>query len=162
MTVLDASSINTTTMKLAHRPIPGLAVLALALTLSSCQSCEVPPDPVLPVDLSGYWAGSYTLYDGTGRALTDSLLLQIRADAGQLRGEGVRKRFLPEMAPVESEVDVLGTVVVNTFRIELVDPATRNRAVYSGKAEGDTLSGRLTVEGVEMGELRMVGYRTDS
>ncbi len=149
-------------MNSASGPARSLALLALALTISSCQSCEVPKEPVLPTDLSGDWAGSYTLYDGTGRALADSLLLQIRSDNGQLRGEGVRKRFLPDMEPAESEIDLLGSVVVNTFRIELIDPSTGNRAVYSGKVEGDTLTGTLSVEGIDMGEVRMIGYRGDS
>lgn len=130
-----------------------------ALLISSCSSCEVPREPVLPADLTGRWVGSYTLFDGVGRALTDSLEIELDSDRGRVSGEGTRKRFLPENEPTESQIRAEGTVVVNTFRIDLIDVTSLNRATFSGKVEGDTLAGTLAVDGQVMGELRMVGYR---
>jgi hypothetical protein len=131
----------------------------LALFLSSCSSCEVPREPVLPADITGRWTGAHTLYDGAGRALTDSLWLTIASDRGDVSGDGVRKRVLKDTPPVETLIEIEGNVVVNTFRIELIDPQTRHRAVYSGKVDGDTLSGRLSVDGQDVGLLTMVGHR---
>ena len=143
------------------QPLARATLLAgtVALTLSSCSSCEAPEEPVLPADLSGHWTGAYTLFDGTGRALTDSLLVDIKSNRGQLSGAGSRTRYLPEQEPMEGQIRVEGSVVINTFRIEFVDPATGNRALYSGKVDGDTLSGRLSVDGNPVGDLRMTGYR---
>ena len=136
-----------------------LLALSLAALLASCSSCEVPKEPVLPADLTGHWVGAYTLYDAAARPLTDSLRIDLESVRGQVMGSGSRVRYLQDMEPIASEVEVQGSVVVNTFRIELIDPATRNRAVFDGKVEGDTLSGQLSVEGQAMGDLRMVGYR---
>jgi hypothetical protein len=141
------------------RRVRGLLLLTLALSAASCSSCEVPREPVLPTDVTGRWKGAYTFYDGVGRSLTDSLWITIDSDRGDVTGEGVRKRMMPEMPPMEGMFEVKGSVVVNTFRIELIDIETRNRAVFSGKVEGDTLSGRLSVDGTVMGDLRMISHR---
>lgn len=143
-----------TTAGVAARPL----LLSLTLTLASCSSCEVPRDPVIPADITGTWHGAYTLYDGTGRRLTDSLLIDIESDRGEVVGSGLRKRYLPGAQPMESEIRLEGSVVLSTFRLELVDPVSQNRAVFSGKIEGDTLSGQLSVDGEVMGDLRLVGY----
>lgn len=137
----------------------GVLLLTFALSAASCSSCEVPREPILPADISGHWKGAYTFHDGVGRSLTDSLWIAIDSDRGDVTGEGVRKRMLPDMPPIEGMFEVEGSVVVNTFRIELIDIETRNRAVFSGKVEGDTLSGRLSVDGSVMGDLRMIGHR---
>lgn len=144
----------------ARRPLTGgTLLLTLALSLASCSSCEVPREPVLPADITGRWEGAYTLYDGGGRPLTDSLWLTLDSDRGEVSGDGVRKRILPGQQPMESLIEIDGSVVINTFRIELIDPETRNRAVFSGKVEGDTLAGQLSVDGTPMGDLKMVGHR---
>jgi len=137
----------------------GILVSTVPLVLGSCSSCEVPREPVLPADISGRWVGSYTLYDGAGRPLTDSLWLTIESDRETLSGEGVRKRMLPDMPPMETMIEIGGSVVVNTFRLEMTDVDTRSRATYSGKVEGDTLSGNISIDGAVMGDLKMVGHR---
>ncbi len=137
----------------------GLLLSVLALSLASCSSCEVPREPVLPADITGHWIGSYALHDGAGRQRTDSLWITLDSDRGDVTGEGVRKRIVPGEAPTEGMFEVEGSVVVNTFRIELIDIETRKREVFSGKVEGDTLSGRLSVDGAVVGELKMVGHR---
>jgi len=144
---------------LPPRLIRFLVLPVLPLLIPACSSCEVPREPVLPADMTGIWEGSYTLYDGVGRALTDSLRFEIESNRGQISGEGTRRRFLPEEDPMVTPIEITGAIVVNTFRIELIDTETRNRAVFSGSMEGDTLSGRLSVDGSVVGELRMVGQR---
>ena len=119
----------------------------------------MPREPVLPTDISGSWTGAYTLYDGTGRPLTDSLSFDIDSDLGDVAGEGARKRIVPDLPPAETPVEIKGAIVVNTFRLELIDRDTGNRAIFSGKVEGDTLAGSLSVDGVAMADLKMIARR---
>ena len=79
--------------------------------LASCSSCDRPAEPVIPVDLTGSWVGSYTLYDGAGRPLTDSISVSLQSDGGRVAGEGVRIRYVQEMPPRETRIVVTGSFI---------------------------------------------------
>ncbi len=149
-----------TRTSLIIRPVTGLLRPALLLlVMAACSSCEVPREPVLPADISGRWQGSYTLYDETGSAVTDSLRLELDSDGEEVTGEGIKNRMLADVPATETSVRVEGLVVVNTFRLELIALDPRGQAIFSGKVEGDTLAGRLSLDEVVIAELMLVGRR---
>ncbi len=136
--------------------LSALIFAALGIGLGSCSSCDPPVEPIIPVDLRGTWTGGYTVYDGTGRPLTDSLLVTLDMDRERVAGEGIRTRVIDGRPPQEAQVSVTGTVAVTVFRLEFGDPSSGHSAVFSGKVVDDTLRGRLTVGGTAVGSLDMV------
>lgn len=134
--------------------LPGLFVI-LCVSVAGCSSCNRPAEPVLPADLTGNWKGGYTVYDGAGRPLSDTLHVSLVSDADNVSGEGVRRRFVEDRPPSEAQVVVSGSVVATSFRLEFGDPETGHTAVFSGTVEDDTLKGNLTVGGNVVGVLAL-------
>ena len=134
----------------------------LCLGLASCSSCDRPAEPVIPVDLTGEWVGSYTLYDGAGTPLTDSINVTLQSDGGRVAGEGVRIRLVEEMPPRETRIVVTGSVIASSFRLEFGDPESGHTAVFTGTTEEDSLKGNLSVDGTVVGPMSLAASRSPS
>ncbi|NNL48498.1 MAG: hypothetical protein HKO76_09050, partial [Acidimicrobiia bacterium] len=98
---------------------------------------------------------AYTVYDGAGRPLRDTLHVSLVSEADNVSGEGIRRRFVEERPPSEASVVVSGSVVATSFRLEFADPETGHTALFSGTVEDDTLKGNLTVGGNVIGGLSL-------
>ncbi len=139
-------------------PSPSV-ILAFSLLLGSCSSCERPAEPVLPADVSGAWIGAYTVADGRGHQLIDSLFVDLVSDRGEVTGGGTRVRTVEGRPPIHARVTASGNVAVSSFRLELEDVETGHSAVFAGKVFEDTLSGRVSVDGLDIGRMAMVRHR---
>ncbi len=140
-------------MKSASGHVSALIFGVLCVGLASCSSCDPPIEPIIPVDVTGTWTGGYTVYDGAGRPLTDSLLVTLEADGERVVGEGIRIRVIDGGPATENKVSVTGTVAVTVFRLEFGDPSSGHAALFSGKVVDDTLRGKLSVGGTPVGDL---------
>lgn len=142
-------------MRPASDAIALLLAIALSTVVAGCSSCSRPAEPVIPADLTGNWRGGYTVYDGAGRPLSDTLHLSLVSQADIVSGEGLRRRFIEDRPPLEARVVVSGSVVASSFRLEFGDPETGHMALFSGTVEDDTLKGNLTVGGNVIAVLAM-------
>ena len=142
-------------MRPVSNVITQLLLIAMCASVTGCSSCNRPAEPVLPADLTGNWRGGYTVYDGAGRPLSDTLHLSLVSEADNVSGEGIRRRFVEERPPSEARVVASGSVVATSFRLEFGDPETGHTALFSGTVEDDTLKGNLTVGGNVIGALSL-------